>query len=211
MESSEVFNIVELTLEGLKKRLDSNNSLLIQGSTGYSEPAKFTFYPGSSNQEIDSLFEEFNLVIPWDYKAFLLSHNGADLFEHPFYGGGIQLYSLNMIRQVYIDYDYVSMIPQGWIPIGSDNGDMLFLNTNECIDRFSSYLYWTEMLFVDSAIKVDMNFERWFERLIICNGAHFWNWNNESSERYYRHLQGHIENVNNYDGKNYTLALSKKE
>jgi len=87
---------------------------------------------------------------------------------------------------------------------------MLFINSNQYENRYSSYLYWTEMLFVDSAIELKMNFERWFERLIICNGVHFWKWGNETSESYYRHLQGHIDNLNNYQGKNYSLDYSKK-
>ena len=74
----------------------------------------------------------------------------------------------------YIDYDYIHMIPDGWYPIGSDNGDMLFIDSNQCHGRASNYLYWTELLFVDSAIEIEMNVERWLERLIICNGAHFW-------------------------------------
>jgi hypothetical protein len=210
MKSPEVFNIVQLTLEGLKKRLDSESILLIQAETGYSEPAKFNFNTGASENEIDGFAKEFNLIIPWDYKEFMLRHNGASLFVHPYYGGGIQLFRLDEIRQLYIEYDYIDMIPKGWYPIGTSNGDMLFINSNECNDRSSTYLYWTEMLFVDSAISLDLNFERGFERLIVCNGVHFWNWKNENSQNYYRNLQNYIDNMNKYRGKNYTLDYSKK-
>jgi SMI1 / KNR4 family (SUKH-1) len=210
MKSPEVFNIIELTLNGLKKRLDIENTLLVQTETGYSEPARFTFCQGVSDKEINDFSKKHSLLLPWDYKEFLLRHNGADLFVHPYYGGGIELFSLEKIQQIYIEYDYISMIPEGWFPIGSDNGDMLFINSNECKDRFSTYLYWTEMLFVDTAIKLDLNFERWLERLIICNGAHFWNWRNESADSYYTHLRGHIDNMNKYHGKNYTIDCSKK-
>lgn len=210
MNNPEVFNIVDVTLEGLKKRLDSENALLIQAETGYSEPAKFFFYPSASEDEINTFQNELGVRFPVDYREFLLRHNGSNLFVHPYYGGGIELFSLDKIRQVYIDYDYKNLIPDDWFPIGSDNGDMLFINSNQYENRYSSYLYWTEMLFVDSAIELKMNFERWFERLIICNGVHFWKWGNETSESYYRHLQGHIDNLNNYQGKNYSLDYSKK-
>src|SRR5690606_24066931 len=124
INNREVFNIVDLTLQGLKKRLNSESTLFIQTEIGYCEPATFSFYPSATESEINSFTKEFGVNLPWDYKQFLVRHNGARLFEHPYYGGGIELYSLDAIRRVYVDYDYKSMIPAGWIPIGSDNGDM---------------------------------------------------------------------------------------
>ncbi|WP_054403093.1 SMI1/KNR4 family protein [Paenibacillus solani] len=206
----EIFNIVELSLTGLRKRLDKNDSLLIQGQHGYCEPARFTFAAGAESGDIDDFFHSLKLAVPWDYKQFLLRHDGARLFEHPFYGGGMELFGLDEIRRHYIDYDYIHMIPDGWYPIGSDNGDMLFIDSNQCHGRASNYLYWTEMLFVDSAIEIEMNFERWLERLIICNGAHFWEWKRETSESYYQYTQGSIDNLNTYEGKNVTLEIPTK-
>lgn len=206
----EIFNIVELALSGLRKRLDENNIMLVQGQQGYCEPAQFTFAGGAESEDINEFFRSLNLVAPWDYKEFLLRHNGARLFEHPHYGGGIELFSLDEIRRYYVSYDYISMIPNGWYPIGSDNGDMLFIDSNQCHDRTSNYLYWTEMLFVDRAIEIEMNFERWLERILICNGAHFWDWKRETSESYYRYVKGCDDNYNTYEGKNITLEIEKK-
>src|SRR5690606_16881602 len=121
----------DLTLEGLKKRLDSESTLLVQTETGYSEPAQFIFFPSTSEEEIITFQNKLGISFPVDYKEFLLRHNGANLFVHPNYGGGFELFSLNMIRKVYIDYDYKNLLPDGWFPIGSDNGDMLFINSNQ--------------------------------------------------------------------------------
>jgi len=111
MNYPEVFNIVDLTLEGLKKRLDSENTLLVQAETGYSEPAKFFFYPSASEDEISTFQNELGVRFPVDYKEFLLRHNGSNLFVHSYYGRGNELFSVDMIRLVYIDYDYKNLIP----------------------------------------------------------------------------------------------------
>jgi hypothetical protein len=57
------------------------------------------------------------------------------------------------------------LIPDGWFPIGSDNGDMLFINSKDYKDyqRENSYLYWSKKLYVDNAKEIGLNFERWFE------------------------------------------------
>lgn len=206
----EIYNIVELTLEGLKRRLDPQSNLVIQGHQGYCRPVTFTFEPGAVEKDIQAISEELGIVIPWDYEQFLIIHNGGRLFMHPEYGGGMELFGLEQIRQYYINYDYKSMIPDGWYPIGTDNGDMLFIDSNQCQGRFSSYLYWTEMLFVDSALELELNFERWFERLIICNGVHFWEWKRETPDGYYRNVESSIENLKEYEGKNFTLKIPSK-
>ncbi|GAA0358416.1 SMI1/KNR4 family protein [Bacillus horti] len=207
MSKPETFSIIDITLAGLKKRLDKENSLLIQAETGYSERAIFHFFPQAEEEDLNKFSRELKINLPHDYRKFLLRHNGANLFVHPQYGGGIEIFGLDKIWQYYVEYDYRSLIPKGWFPIGSDNGDMLFVNSNENVDRYSSYLYWTELLFVDDAIKINLNFERWLERLIICNGVHFWEWGYESSEQYYRNIQQYIKNLNTYHGKNYKLDV----
>ena len=60
--------------------------MLVQGQQGYCEPAQFTFAGGAESEDINEFFRSLNLVAPWDYKEFLLRHNGARLFEHPHYG-----------------------------------------------------------------------------------------------------------------------------
>jgi len=42
-------------------------------------------------------------------------------------------------------------------------------------------------------------------------GAHFWNWKNLSVKNYYENVQGHVDYLNQHEGKNYTLDCSKKE
>lgn len=184
------YNIVELALDALQKRVDAKSQLWIQAEQGYCEPAGFHFNDPASEDEVDYFFQELKVAIPLDFKQFLIRHNGARLFVHPVYGGGIEIFGLDEIYTHHIEYDYIHIVPQGWYAIGSDNGDMLFIDSTKCSanNREADYLYWTEMLFTDSAIDLEMNFERWLERLMICNGAHFWNWKNETGTSYYRHL-----------------------
>ena len=56
-ENNGDFNIVELALSGLRKRLDENNIMLVQGQ-GYCEPAQFTFAGGAESEDIN----EFSVV-----------------------------------------------------------------------------------------------------------------------------------------------------
>ena len=184
-------NLVELSLNGLKKRLDNDNTLIKQAEWGYAELSKCFFRPPATQNEIDSFFDELNLALPNDFRQFLLIHNGAVLFD-------FEIFGYQQIFKHYIQWGYKELIPQGWYPIGCDNGDMLFIDSNKCGDRESTYLYWTECLFVDSAIDIKMNFERWLERFCICNGEKYWLWQFETSKTYYGQLKQHISNIEKY-------------
>lgn len=127
----EIFNIVELTIGALKKRLNDKGSLYIQSTHGYCEEVICQFSEPLSDGEINDFFNQYNLTVPFDYRQFLKITDGATLFIHPYYGGGMRLFGLDDIYTHYIDYKYIEMIPDGWYPIGTDNGDMLFINANE--------------------------------------------------------------------------------
>ena len=189
-------NLVELTLNGLKKRLDSDNTLIKQAEWGYAEQSKCYFRPPAPQNEIDSFFDELDLTIPNDFRQFLLIHNGAVLFE-------FEIFGYQQIFKHYIQWGDKERIPQGWYPIGVDaNGDMLYIDSNHCKEkkRENEYLFWKEhdKNIDDSAIDITMNFERWLERFCVCNGEPFWLWQFETSQTYYDQLKQHISNIEKY-------------
>lgn len=203
-----IYNLVELTLNALRQRLDNDGRLKIQAEFGYCEMAKCSFNPPTTAKEIDNFFSAYNLKVPYDYKQFLLLHNGARLFVSP--GGGFELFGLDEIYKLYIEYDYINIIPEGWFPIGTDNGDMLFINSTKYTNsRECGYLFWTEMLFVDDALELDLSFERWLEKFIITNGVQFWNWKSETTHRYYRNLKSYLANLKEYHKQEYKFEFEE--
>ncbi|MEV5027748.1 SMI1/KNR4 family protein [Paenibacillus sp. LPE1-1-1.1] len=193
-------SLVELTLDAFKKRLNEDNSLLVQREWGYTENLVCYFFPAATIEEIEEFQNEHNIKFPIDFKLFLMLHNGVQLFCHPKYGDGFEIFGLNEIYQHYIEYNYKDLIPDGWFPIGSDNGDMLFINSKDYKDnqRENSYLYWSNKLFVDNAKEIGLNFERWFERFLMYNGDLFWVWGKEKTYHYYGRLKQHLINIEKY-------------
>nr|WP_274388697.1 SMI1/KNR4 family protein [Brevibacillus agri] len=88
----------------MKSRLDNNGIVLTQNQEGYVEPNKFTFNPPASLSQIKRFKEETGLILPADFQSFLLLHNGAQLFVHPYYGGGVDLLSLDQMLDYRFDY-----------------------------------------------------------------------------------------------------------
>lgn len=86
-----------LALETFKKRL-INNRLEVQREEGYLSNDVFSFGSPASENELSKLPNH----TPNEMIEFLKSHNGAEIFIHPEYGGGILFFSVDEILE-YID------------------------------------------------------------------------------------------------------------
>jgi SMI1 / KNR4 family (SUKH-1) len=166
-------NLSELVLEGLKKRLDNSNRLLVQNRNGKVDTAQFTFNPPANVEEIEEFLRSTHWHLPTDYKNFLLIYNGAWLFESVRYGGGYELLSLDEIKDNHLDY-----MPVNWYPISINNGDYIFIDSNRVASGQNNYLvcFNHDDVSTSEGYYLNMTFETWLERLIIAQGTEFWTW-----------------------------------
>ncbi|WP_010274433.1 SMI1/KNR4 family protein [Paenibacillus senegalensis] len=68
-------------------------------------PLECTWREPATEQEVNAFAAEHGWHFPEDYKQLLLLHNGAILFQHPYYGGGTELLSLEKITIISKDCD----------------------------------------------------------------------------------------------------------
>ena len=161
--------LVEKTIEALQKRLaDSHNSLCIQGEGGFTYNATCTFYPPATDEQIAYVEKQTGYKLPDDYKTFLKITNGCRLFDDVHYGGEAYLYSLQQLVEYNSFYDpfegcfSVAYIYQEQIVINSEREPYLFWKGH--IDHFQE------------ARPLQLTFEQWLARFIVCHGTKFWRW-----------------------------------
>lgn len=160
---------IKITLEALKKRLDRNGLLEIQQEEGYLEKAEVLFNPPATEKDLKKLL--FN--VPKDYVEFLRLHNGGLIFNHPEYGGGFELFTIDEIleHRDISGYDY----PDNWFPIAYGYDGCYLIVTDKMVGNGYLYVMDTGYNFEDNMF-IGMTFEDWLEKIIIAQGSKFWEW-----------------------------------
>ncbi|WP_214875708.1 SMI1/KNR4 family protein [Exiguobacterium sp. CH10] len=155
-----------IALEALKSRL-ADNQLKVQREEGDVDTLRFSFNQPATELEIKRLPKR----TPEAMIHFLNMHNGAQLFVHPTYGGGIQLFSVEEINE----YREVWECPEQFIPVGAGmDGEWIVC---EVVNEHENYIWVGEFLtYQDDIEKLPMDYTRWFDYLIVAQGAHFWDW-----------------------------------
>ncbi|MCF2946428.1 SMI1/KNR4 family protein [Paenibacillus tarimensis] len=177
--------LINKTLKSLKKRLNNNNDLLeLQLGEGYLTEAKCTFNEPINEKDLLDFEKEFGLRIPEDYYNFLTITNGCSLFDHPEYGGEASIYRWqDTMDATYEDPKeghkklIIAYIYQDEIVIdlkAYNEGLSNYLMVKGHIDHFHQ------------ARPLNMNFELWFDRFIICQGEKFWTWPIYTADNYYK-------------------------
>jgi hypothetical protein len=164
-------SLVASILKALKDRLDENNSMAVQLDKGGVYRAVFTFNPPATEQEVVQFENEMNVRLPADFRSFLLLHNGAQLFQDEKTGGGYKLLSLERIKDRYHKF---KDMPKNLLPVSRNNGDYFFIDADRV--RRGSRNYLVRFDHEDDPCDVNLNFETWLDRLIISQGAAFWEW-----------------------------------
>lgn len=155
-----------IALEALKSRL-ADNQLKVQREEGDVDTLRFSFNQPATELEIKRLPKR----TPEAMIHVLNMHNGAQLFVHPTYGGGIQLFSVEEINE----YREIWECPEQFIPVGTGmDGEWIVC---EVVNEHENYIWVGEFLtYQDDIEKLPMCFKRWFDYLIVAQGAHFWDW-----------------------------------
>jgi len=176
-------DIVRRTLQALKQRLGENDHILqMQSEQGYIYKAKCTFNAPASGEEINDFEQQTGFIIPSDYKEFLKVTNGCRLFDDIQYGGEIELYSLQQIIEYNEHFDQYD----GRYAIAYIYENNIVINSSIYSQHNINYLFWKDHIApFQEAIPFQMNFELWFDKFIVSQGAQFWRWSNERAENYY--------------------------
>jgi hypothetical protein len=92
-------------------------------------------------------------------------HNGVQLFIDQ-YGTHVLLMDIDEI----LDLHYMEL-PDGWIPVASILGDLVFL---DCI-KSVIYCHMSGAAFLES-LELPYPFATWLDRIITTQGERFWEW-----------------------------------
>ncbi|ASB89427.1 MULTISPECIES: SMI1/KNR4 family protein [Bacillus] len=181
-------NFVHNTVNGLKSLLDSNGVIKLFGSEGEVTETLVTFPAyGASYEEIQNFESKHQLSLPKDYTKFLTQYNGARIFDiisdGENIGGGLHLFSLEEVEE---QLGYVELFEGvNGIPIGHLLEEChLMIDKNRIDQGDPNYLY----LFEDGLeyTPLNLNFEIFLDRYIMCQGQPFWDWRYRTAENYYR-------------------------
>lgn len=158
-------------ISNLKRRLDTDGSLLIQQEDGYLAQAHVKLNAPATRKEIQNL----PFKLPPDYEEFLRLHNGGRLFFTEDGGdNGIELYTIERILE-HRSY-YEDEFPDNWFPAAMGFDGAFLIVTDQNVE--GGYLRWYEIgNDFDDDIAIGMTFEDWLEKLIIAQGSKFWEWN----------------------------------
>ena len=161
----------------LKTRFDDNRDIELYTLGGDSYRAKCSFNPPATDAMIEELSEKLTVRLPEDYRKMLHFHNGMKLFYTEEYGGAIEFFSVDDIPK---NYDYLQNIYEGepdefgrCIPIGHypDTG-WIVLDMKRYEDNTRNYI----RVFGIPHIGVPGSFEDFFDRLVVAQGAAYWEW-----------------------------------
>ncbi|MCY8343151.1 SMI1/KNR4 family protein [Bacillus haynesii] len=181
-------SFVQNTVNGLNSLLDQNGVIKILGSEGEITDTLVTFSDrGASQSDIRAFESHHQLSLPADYKKFLTLHNGARIFDILLdgvnIGGGLHLFNLNEIDTELKDeelYEDVSGIPVGHLLEECD----LIIDRERLKEGDPNYLYLLEDGLEYKPL--DLNFEIFLDRYVLCHGQPFWEWRYYTVENYYR-------------------------
>jgi hypothetical protein len=82
--------LVNKTLKYLKEKLNERSFFEIYQGEGITSNVTCKFNDPAPILKIEEFEEQTNLVLPDDYKQFLLLHNGISLFDDVKYGQGVR-------------------------------------------------------------------------------------------------------------------------
>lgn len=170
--------LLQVTLKSLKQRITSGQLVSFYRGLGYSRECKFSFYKAATNKEIEEFETETGTLLPESYKEFLLLHNGARLFEVI----NDELDQSNWFvfgHEEISDYRAMEIMPDHMYPIAKYDQTLICVNENRLKEGQEDYLF-DRTIYTGADVEgedIKLNFEIWFERLIIAQGEHFWFWN----------------------------------
>lgn len=184
-------NVISKSLTGLKKVLNNNNRMEILGIEGAVLEVKCTFNEPSNIEKLKQFEESTGLLLPDDYRDFLLIHDGAIIFEVLLnssinIGGGLYLFSIDEVKNRKEELAF----QQNHYPIASLlEGHHLVVDVEKIKNNDRNYLLITNPFF-DEITMLNLNFELFLDRYLLSQGSSFWEWPIYTAQNYYRTHSG---------------------
>ena len=171
MKESSILNV----LEALKTRLDENDQLDVHSTSGDYQKIGFNFNKPITIDKLEQVIAENGLILPNEYRDFLLLHNGAEFFTYE-YGYSFCLYSIEEMINEYnsmknscdVEYILENCYPIGYVV---DRGPLLLDLSN-----FQKTNKVTILLRSIETINFHCDLTTWLERMIIAQGNAYWEW-----------------------------------
>ncbi|MFC4102621.1 SMI1/KNR4 family protein [Paenibacillus xanthanilyticus] len=171
-------DIITNTLKTLKNRMEGEKNLLLQVEGGYQYEASCTFYDPVCTSDLENFMSESNIKLPLDYIKFLALTNGCRLFDDVRFGGEAFLLSLQQITK------WNEINNGDSLMIGSIYQDKIYIDLNSIKNNEPNYMFVGDDS--NDYRPINMNFELWFDRLVVSQGSKFWTWTWDTAERYYK-------------------------
>jgi hypothetical protein len=170
-------DIIGNTLTSLKNRLEPKGHLQLQVEGGYLYFARCVFYDPVLDYDLEQFMQKINVQLPVDYIQFLKNTNGCKLFDDVKFGGEAVIFSLKVLIKFYDENN------NGYLKIACIYQDNIYIDLKSSINRLPNYIMIGDH---QEYRPLNMNFELWFDRLVVSQGAKFWEWTWDSAEHYYK-------------------------
>lgn len=172
-----------IALEALRSKLDASAHLEVIHEGGEIWKAHFTFDNPTTVEDIQGVKRQLHLSLPPNYEQFLLHYNGALLYHDDIFGQwGFQLYGTGDLISANMDFKkrHADNWPPTYFVFAKSLGDTdrLILDTAQSVDNGrdcpvvdgdSGYLPQEWKIAARS-------FSDWLDRLVVAQGAKYWQW-----------------------------------
>ncbi|MDF2858683.1 MAG: hypothetical protein K0Q87_4534 [Neobacillus sp.] len=170
-----------LPLTILKNRLSDQFTLFAQTEGGELSEAGFEFREPASIEEIQAFERENDILLPKEYKEFLLINNGSVMFKDIKYGQwgckilGLQeiLPATNELRKYGTDIGKSFIVFATWL----GDGDVLLFDLDKYQTKGKNYIIDGDQGYgVEEWESLKGDFAKWLDRLIVSQGSKYWRW-----------------------------------
>lgn len=166
--------MVYKTLMSLKEHIEKSPTMYFQRGSGHLQPCSFSFYKPTLETHIMNFVKETGYYLPESYKDFLMVNDGAILFNDisEYANGAWNIFGLEDI----MDYMDKKETPEDLYVIAKYDSILIYIDSSRVKKGREDYIF-VGSTNVPDAEDIILNFELWFERLVVSQGSFFWDWN----------------------------------
>lgn len=166
------------SIQSLKSRLSTNDTIITQSESGFVCESGFQWNPPISDNELQNILKDNDLILPNSYIEFIKITNGAMLFEEMQYGQwGCDIFSLQRMIDMtkeYREMGYELKSSQYVFAAWLGDSDVLIFDLEKLNDKYIIDCSDCEPAEYYTPLK--WGFDKWLDYLIVAQGTKFWRW-----------------------------------